>query len=147
MSVNRRATIRAVSETYDLLVLGSGAAGLSVVVHALELNPKLKIAVVARDAATAGSTAQAQGGIAAVFDSSDSLASHISDTLDAGAGLCDPITVRYVAEHAREVIDWLAAKGVRFDRDPNTVEYQLGREGGHSHRRIVHSEDVTVRAV
>src|SRR5260370_9816456 len=104
MSVNRRATIRAVSETYDLLVLGSGAAGLSLVLHALELNPKLKIAVVAKDAATAGSTAQAQGGIAAVFDSSDSLASHVADTLDAGARLCAPITVRPLAEHARGVI-------------------------------------------
>jgi len=134
-------------EIYDLLVLGSGAAGLSVVLRALDLNPKLKIAVVAKDVATAGSTAQAQGGIAAVFDSSDSLASHVADTLDAGAGLCDPVSVRYVAERAQEAINWLAAKGVNFDRDPNTGEYRLGLEGGHSHRRIVHSADATGRAV
>jgi len=132
---------------YDLLVLGSGAAGLSVVLRALELNPKLKIAVIAKNSAAGGSTAQAQGGIAAVFDSTDTIESHIADTLDAGAGLCDPVTVRFVAEQAREAIDWLAAEGVRFDRDPETGEYQLGREGGHSHRRIVHSADATGRAV
>lgn len=135
------------TDRYDLLVLGSGAAGLSVVLRALEMNPKLRIAVVAKSAAVSGSTAQAQGGIAAVFDSSDSIESHVADTMDAGAGLCDPVTVRYVAEHAREAIDWLAAEGVSFDRDPNTGEYQLGREGGHSHRRIVHSADATGRAV
>jgi L-aspartate oxidase len=134
-------------DSYDLLVLGSGAAGLSVVLRALELNPRLKIAVIAKNAAAAGSTAQAQGGIAAVVDSADSLESHIADTMDAGAGLCDPVTVRYVAERAREAIDWLAAEGVSFDRDPDTGEYQLGREGGHSHRRIVHSADATGRAV
>ena len=115
--------------------------------RALKLNPKLKIAVIAKNGAAGGSTAQAQGGIAAVFDSADSLESHVADTLDAGAGLCDPVTVRFVAERAREAIDWLAAEGVSFDRDPDTGEYQLGREGGHSHRRIVHSADATGRAV
>jgi len=117
------------------------------VLRALELNPKLKIAVIAKNAAAGGSTAQAQGGIAAVFDSADSLESHVADTMDAGAGLCNPVTVRFVAERAREAIDWLAAEGVSFDRDPDTGEYQLGREGGHSHRRIVHSADATGRAV
>ncbi|HEX5229823.1 MAG TPA: L-aspartate oxidase [Bryobacteraceae bacterium] len=135
------------AEMYDLLVLGSGAAGLSVVLRALELNPNLKIAVIAKDVAAGGSTAQAQGGIAAVVDSGDSLASHEADTMDAGAGLCHPDTVRYVAEHAREAIDWLTREGVSFDRDPNSGEYHLGREGGHSHRRIVHSADATGRAV
>ena len=133
-------------KSYDLLVLGSGAAGLSVVLHALELNPKLRIAVVAKNAA-GGSTAQAQGGIAAVFDPADSLESHVADTMQAGAGLCDPITVRFVAQRGREAIEWLASEGVSFDRDPDTGEYQLGREGGHSHRRIVHSADATGRAV
>jgi len=136
-----------VSDSYDLLVLGSGAAGLSVVLRALELDPKLKIAVIAKDAAAGGSTAQAQGGIAAVFDATDSVASHIADTMDAGAGLCNPVTVAYVAERAREAIEWLASEGVRFDRDPNSGGYQLGLEGGHSHRRIVHSADATGRAV
>ena len=76
--------MRRTAIAYDLLVLGSGAAGLSVVLHSLELNPKLKIAVIAKNAASGGSTAQAQGGIAAVFDSVDSLESHIADTMDAG---------------------------------------------------------------
>jgi L-aspartate oxidase len=147
MSEKRRATTRASGDGYDLLVLGSGAAGLSVVLRALELNPKLKIAVIAKNAAAGGSTAQAQGGIAAVFDSADSLESHVTDTLDAGAGLCDPVTVRFVAERAREAIGWLAAEGVSFDRDPDSGEYHLGREGGHSHRRIVHSADATGQAV
>ncbi|HUA19383.1 MAG TPA: L-aspartate oxidase [Bryobacteraceae bacterium] len=147
MRESRRATQPLEGDVYDLLVLGSGAAGLSVVLRALELNPKLKIAVVAKDSAAGGSTAQAQGGIAAVFDSGDSIASHVADTLDAGAGLCDAVTVRYVAERAREAIEWLAAEGVGFDRDPNTGEYQLGREAGHSHRRIVHFADATGRAI
>jgi L-aspartate oxidase len=143
----RRAGRRGDCDSFDLLVLGSGAAGLSVVLRALELNPKLKIAVIAKNTAAGGSTAQAQGGIAAVFDASDTLESHVADTMDAGAGLCDPVTVRYVAERAREAIAWLAAEGVRFDRDPDTGEYQLGLEGGHSHRRIVRSADATGRAV
>ena len=135
------------NDAYDLLVLGSGAAGLSVVLRALALNPALKIAVIAKNAAASGSTAQAQGGIAAVLDATDTIESHVADTLDAGAGLCDPVTVRFVAERAREAIDWLAAEGVSFDRDPDSGEYHLGREGGHSHRRIVHSADATGRAV
>ena len=89
MRKKRSATTHVNSEAYDLLVLGSGAAGLSVVLRALELNPKLKIAVIAKNAAAGGSTAQAQGGIAAVFGSGDTLESHVQDTLDAGAGLCD----------------------------------------------------------
>jgi L-aspartate oxidase len=82
-----------------------------------------------------------------VFDSADTIESQVADTMDAGAGLCDPVTVRFVAERAGEAIDWLAAEGVSFDRDPDAGEYQLGREGGHSHRRIVHSADATGRAV
>jgi L-aspartate oxidase len=132
---------------YDLLVLGSGAAGLSVVLRALELNPRLKIAVITKNAAESGSTDWAQGGIAAVFDAADTVASHVADTIEAGAGLCDPVTVRYVAARAREAIDWLASEGVGFDRNPDTGEYQLGREGGHSHRRVVHSADATGHAV
>ena len=135
------------SEIYDLLVLGSGAAGLSVVLRALELNPDLKIAILAKNGAADGSTAWAQGGIAAVVGEADSLESHEADTMDAGAGLCDSRTVRYVAERARESIDWLAEQGVAFDREAAGGPYHLGREGGHSHRRILHSADATGGAV
>lgn len=134
----------------DVLVLGAGAAGLSVVLRALELNPKLKIAVLAKNGPADGSTAYAQGGIAAVMTTAgpehDSLESHVADTLDAGAGLCDVKAVRFVAENARESIEWLAAQGMSFDRDAEG-EYHLGREGGHSHRRILHAADATGRAV
>lgn len=140
------------SEIYDLLVLGSGAAGLSVVLRALELNSSLRIAVLAKNGAADGSTAYAQGGIAAVVDEADSLESHEADTMDAGAGLCDAVTVRFVAERARESIEWLAKQGVEFDREGFDREgrgggYHLGREGGHSHRRILHSADATGGAV
>ena len=132
--------------TYDLLVLGSGAAGLSVVLRALERNPDLRIAILAKNGPADGSTAWAQGGIAAVIDATDSIDSHVADTLDAGAGLCDVQAVRFVAERAKAAIEWLVAQGVAFDRESN-AEFHLGREGGHSHRRIVHSTDATGRAV
>ena len=131
---------------FDLLVLGSGAAGLSVVLRALELNAKLKIAILAKNGPADGSTAYAQGGIAAVMDRTDSVESHIADTLDAGAGLCDEHSVRFVAERAPAAIEWLAGQGVVFDRDAEG-EYHMGQEGGHSHRRIVHAADATGRAV
>ena len=132
--------------TFDLLVLGSGAAGLSVVLRTLELNPNVKIAILAKNGPADGSTAWAQGGIAAVTDRTDSIASHVADTLDAGAGLCDLKAVTFVAERAPAAIKWLAGQGVVFDRD-GEGEYHLGQEGGHSHRRIVHSADATGRAV
>jgi L-aspartate oxidase len=136
------------SETYDLLVLGSGGAGLSVVLRALELDPTLKIAALAKSQAAGGSTAWAQGGIAAVYDATDSIASHISDTEIAGAGLCKHSAVRFVAEHAKESVDWLAGLGVDFDRNGGEDSpYHLSREGGHSHRRVLHSADATGRAV
>lgn len=138
---------RTMREVYDLLVLGSGAAGLSVVLRALERNPTLKIAILAKNGPADGSTAYAQGGIAAVVDESDSLESHEADTIDAGAGLCDPKTVKFVAKRAREAVEWLSEQGVAFDRDQKGGGYHLGREGGHSHRRILHSADATGGAV
>jgi L-aspartate oxidase len=132
--------------TYDLLVLGSGAAGLSVVLRALERNAHLNIAVLAKSGPTDGSTAYAQGGIAAVIDAADSIESHIADTLEAGAGLCDVGAVRFVAERAKHAIEWLVAQGVAFDRG-KSHELHLGQEGGHSHRRIVHATDATGRAI
>ena len=130
---------------YDVLILGSGAAGLSVALRVLEARPDAKVAVLAKAELTEGSTMYAQGGIAAVLDTGDSFASHIADTLDAGAGLCDQETVRFVVEHAKDGISWLINRGVSFDKEG--AAYHLTREGGHSHRRIIHAADATGRAV
>lgn len=132
---------------YDVLILGSGAAGLSL---ALRLPRSFRIAVVSKRELSEGATAYAQGGISAVLDESDSLESHIHDTLAAGAGLCHRDVVGRVVGNARECIEWLYGLGVEFTRtDPNNrhSRYHLSREGGHSHRRVVHSADATGRAV
>ena len=130
---------------YDLLVIGSGAAGLSVALGVLAQHPKARVAVLAKNDVSEGSTRYAQGGIAAVLDSTDSTESHILDTLDAGAGICVESAVRAVVEGAPDAIRWLVANGVMFDREGEDLH--LTREGGHSHRRIVHSADATGKAV
>ncbi len=131
----------------DVLVIGSGAAGLSL---ALRLAPHFQVTVLSKAQVNEGATLYAQGGIAAVFDERDSIASHVEDTLDAGAGLCDRDTVNFIASNARHCVQWLVENGVAFDREtPSNGEarYHLTREGGHSHRRILHSADATGRAV
>ncbi len=131
----------------DVLIIGSGAAGLSL---ALRLAEKHQVIVLSKGPVDEGSTLYAQGGIAAVFDETDSIESHIEDTLIAGAGLCDRETVSFIASNARHCVQWLIDKGVLFDKEiqPNGVEgYHLTREGGHSHRRILHSADATGREV
>ncbi len=131
----------------DVLIIGSGAAGLSL---ALQLAEHAQVLVLSKGALREGSTLYAQGGIAAVFDENDSIASHVNDTLIAGAGLCDEAAVRFTAEHARTAMEWLIAQGVPFDQyqdDDGLLKYHLTREGGHSHRRILHAADATGRAV
>lgn len=131
----------------DVLILGSGAAGLSL---ALRLPPSLTIALVSKRDLSEGSTFYAQGGISAVLDAKDSMASHVADTLDAGAGLCDPDRVKLVVEHGPDCIRWLFDQGVAFTRDDSAVDaggYHLTREGGHTHRRVVHAADATGREV
>ena len=134
--------------SYDILIIGSGAAGLTL---ALKLANHGRIAVLSKGPLFAGSTAYAQGGIAAVFEADDSIQSHIDDTLIAGAGLCNEKTVRYVVERGREAIEGLVQNGVSFDKDDQQAEdgfgFHLTREGGHSHRRIIHSADATGQAV
>lgn len=132
---------------YDILVIGSGAAGITLALQALAKRSDARIAVLSKGSLTDGSTARAQGGIAAVLDATDSTDLHIADTLDAGAGLCNPVTVQQVVENARTAIDWLIEQGVIFDRDAAAGKYHLTQEGGHSHRRVIHSADATGRAV
>ncbi|HVA55779.1 MAG TPA: L-aspartate oxidase [Gammaproteobacteria bacterium] len=132
---------------YDVLIIGSGAAGLTL---ALCLPADLRIALVSKGPLSEGSTLYAQGGVSAALDKTDSVESHIEDTLNAGAGLCDPLTVRYVVEQGPECIRWLIAQGVHFTREDESNPsgtYHLTREGGHSHRRVVHADDVTGREI
>lgn len=131
----------------DVLIVGSGAAGLSL---ALRLAKQYQVTVLSKAQVNEGSTLYAQGGIAAVFDETDSIESHIEDTLIAGAGLCDREAVSFIASNARHCVQWLIDNGVAFDLDPHAagdMRYHLTREGGHSHRRILHSADATGHAV
>jgi L-aspartate oxidase len=126
----------------DILVIGSGAAGLTA---ALSLAQRHKVTVLAKGQLNSGSTAWAQGGIAAVLDAGDTFEDHVHDTMVAGAGLNRRETVEYVIERAPAAIDRLCELGVPFNRDGENLH--LTREGGHSHRRIVHVADATGWAV
>ena len=130
----------------DVLVIGSGAAGLTLALH---LADRARVDVVAKGPLPEGSTWYAQGGISAALDAGDSFDSHVADTLEAGAGLCDPEVVRWTVEHGPESIDWLVSLGVAFTREPAEPDapYHLTREGGHAHRRVIHADDATGRAV
>ncbi|HEY1605361.1 MAG TPA: L-aspartate oxidase [Allosphingosinicella sp.] len=131
------------THSFDVLVIGSGAAGLSA---ALTLAPELKVAVLAKGDLSSGSTALAQGGIAAVLEPGDTFESHVEDTITAGAGLNRRETVEFVVGAAPAAVERLAALGVPFDRGEE-ARWHLTREGGHSHRRIVHVADATGWAV
>ncbi|MDD1610262.1 MAG: L-aspartate oxidase [Methylococcaceae bacterium] len=136
------------AKNYDVLIIGSGGAGLSLALKLAEQS--IRVAVLSKFALTAGSTYYAQGGISAVFDAEDSIESHIDDTLDAGAGLCDPNIVRLTVTHGKRSINWLREQGVVFTEEESTdgeIKLHLNREGGHSHRRIVHTADATGKAV
>ena len=115
---------------------------------ALHLAAYCKVALVTKHELLDGASSWAQGGIAAVMEGSDSLEDHIRDTHVAGAGLCHDDAVRFVVERGRRSVEWLVAQGVPFTRDDaNQEELHLTREGGHSHRRIVHAADATGSAV
>ena len=134
----------------DVLIIGSGIAGLSTAIQLAELRPELKITVLTKVNEGESNTAYAQGGVAAVWDVEvDNYDKHVADTLDAGDGLCDLDVVRIVVEEGpervREIIEW----GARFDTDEDDrngdgkPDYNLGREGGHSENRILHYKDLT----
>jgi L-aspartate oxidase len=127
---------------HDVIIIGSGAAGLTA---ALALAERLRVLVLAKGSLTGGSTAWAQGGIAAVLDAGDTFEEHIRDTMIAGAGLNRLETVEFVIENAPQAIDRLIDLGVPFNKESGNLH--LTREGGHSHRRIVHVNDATGWAV
>jgi len=136
----------------EVLIIGSGAAGLTCALH---LADHFKIHLICKGQLTEGATYYAQGGIAAVLDAKDSVNSHVNDTLKAGAGLCNESTVQYTVENSKAAIQWLIDRGVSFsthndtttDNNKNEEIYHLTREGGHSHRRIIHAADATGKAV
>jgi L-aspartate oxidase len=130
---------------FDVAIVGSGLAGLSV---ALNLAETRRVAILAKRAASVGASDWAQGGIAAVLDSADSVDNHVGDTLVAGGGLCDEAATRFIVENGRAAIEWLIDEGVPFTRDVSAeLGFHLTREGGHSHRRIIHAADATGHAV
>ena len=130
---------------FDVAIVGSGLAGLSVALHLAQTR---KVAIISKRELLDGASNWAQGGIAAVLDSGDSHDQHIADTLVAGAGLCDEAATRFIVEHGREAIEWLIEQGVPFTRDETAeLGFHLTREGGHSQRRIIHAADATGHAV
>jgi L-aspartate oxidase len=143
----RNQTMTGPAQIFDVLIIGSGAAGMTL---ALKLSDDYSIAILSKDEPTEGSTYYAQGGVAAVLDEYDSVASHIEDTLEAGAGLCHEDVVQFTVEHSSETIRWLVDLGVEFDREPNSDggnQFHLTREGGHSHRRVIHAADATGKEI
>ena len=128
---------------YDFVVVGTGVSGLS---FALEASKHGSVAVITKRASENSNTAWAQGGICCVADDEDSFESHIADTVDAGAGLCDHDIVKTIVESAPSAIEKMVNIGVQFDRN-SSGRYELGKEGGHSQRRILHSKDTTGKEI
>jgi L-aspartate oxidase len=128
----------------DNLVIGSGMAGLTL---ALKLAEKQKVLLIAKTAVEYNNSYYAQGGIASVLSKSDSFASHVEDTERVGAGLCHKDIVEMVVKMGPILVQSLIEKGVKFTREESSDAFHLTQEGGHSYRRVVHSDDATGRAV
>ena len=126
----------------DVLIIGSGAAGLATALH---LADRAKVTVLSKDALRGGSTNRAQGGVAAVTAPDDSFEAHVADTMAAGAGLCVESAVRMTVAKAPQAIEHVVGLGLEFDRADNAPH--LTREGGHSHRRVLHVADATGAAI
>jgi L-aspartate oxidase len=128
----------------DVLIIGSGLAGLT---SALKLADHKKVLIVSKREILDSSSQWAQGGIAAVMSDEDSIESHVKDTEFVGGGLTDPKVASFVASHGKAAIQWLNDFHVPFSRDETTHQFHLTKEGGHSHRRVVHAKDATGRAI
>ena len=128
----------------DVLIIGSGLAGLT---SALKLANHKKVLIVSKREILDSSSQWAQGGVAAVMSNEDSIESHVKDTEFVGGGLTDPKVASFVASHGKEAIQWLNDLHVPFSRDDTTHQFHLTKEGGHSHRRVVHAKDATGRAI
>src|SRR5580692_631869 len=134
---------------FDFLVLGSGIAGLSFALKAAQLA---RVAIVTKKSSAESNTNYAQGGIASVTSKEDSVESHVRDTLEAGAGLCKESVVRTIVQEGPARIAELIELGMQFSEreipwSPGERELDLGKEGGHSKRRILHAKDVTGREI
>jgi L-aspartate oxidase len=128
-----------------VVIVGAGLAGLAV---ALNLAERMPVVVLAKRRLDEGATAWAQGGIVGVLGADDSIDSHVRDTQDAGAGLVDEVTARFIAERSAAAIAWLVDRGVPFSPDPQgPLGLHLTREGGHAVRRIAHAADATGKAI
>jgi L-aspartate oxidase len=148
------------SKPCDILIIGSGAAGLTLALRSADFA---QVAVISKGNLNQGATFYAQGGIAAVLDNEDSTRAHVADTLTAGVGLCHSDIVKYVVQRSTEAVNWLVEQGVPFttkqghsagnadcleNSDANDLtSLHLTKEAGHSHRRIIHATDATGKAV
>ena len=131
----------------DVLVIGSGAARNDACPSSKQ---KFSVAMLCKDQPMEGSTYYAQGGVAAVLGEYDSVSSHVADTLDVGAGLCNPEIVAFTVEQSAKIINWLVELGVNFDTKVDTdgsTAFHLTKEGGHSHRRVIHAADATGKEI
>src|SRR5216683_7606223 len=130
----------------DFLVIGGGIAGLSFALEAARLG---SVCILTKAGSADANTSYAQGGIASVWSIDDSFESHVEDTLRAGAGLCNRAAVETIVRDGPEVVRELIRLGTRFSRVPegHEDEYDLGQEGGHSHRRVLHAQDLTGREI
>lgn len=132
-------------QQFDVLIIGSGLAGLSLALRTAEHK---KVCLVSKRSINDTASDWAQGGIAAVInDDHDTVEAHIQDTLTAGAGLCDAAVTELVAKQAKPAVEWLINQGVGFTREQDDSGYHLTREGGHSHRRVIHAADATGHAI
>src|ERR1017187_2553632 len=130
---------------YDFLVIGSGIAGLT---YALKVAALGTVAIITKKQRADSNTNYAQGGIAAVMAKDDSLELHVRDTLEAGAGLCREDVVRTIVSEGPALVRELIDLGVKFTEQENAHgQYDLGREGGHTKRRVLHAGDITGREI